>query len=92
MDDMKRELVAVKNDIEDLRSVNRRIIATLVRLEGKFDDMVERMATKDHFEVLIHRMDGFAGQLEDSRFRWAAHADTLVSHDKRLRKLEARRS
>lgn len=70
----------MKREIEDIKSINRRIIATLVRLEGKVDDMAERMATKDDLAALhgemMRRFDAFAHLFDD----------------KRLKKLEARRA
>ena len=87
MDDVKRE-------IESLKADNRRIIATLVRLEGKMDDMSERMATelatKADISRVMKSVDGLAGQLDDMRFRYAVHSDTLQQHDARLKKLEKR--
>ena len=92
MDEMKRELAALKTEVTDIQTINRRIIATLVRLEGKVDDLAERMATKDNFNTLMTRMDGFAGRLEDMRWSWAVHADILGQHDKRIKRLETRRA
>lgn len=76
----------------DVQSVNRRIISTIVRLEGKMDDMAERMATKDDIAGLTKRIDGLSGSYEDIRYRWAVHADTLSDHAKRLKKLESKRA
>lgn len=85
----------VRQEIESLKTVNRRIVATLVRLEGKVDDMAERMATKDDLAQLRSEMnqrsDDLVARFEDLRFRYSVHADTLFTHDKRLKKLEARR-
>ena len=78
--------------VDDIQSVNRRIVSTIVRLEGKMDDMAERMATKDDVSGLTKRIDGLSGSYEDMRYRWAVHADTLSDHAKRLKKLEAKRA
>lgn len=95
-EDMKRELLALKEQVSEVRIVNRRIIATLVRLEGKVDDLSDRMLTKEEFhsfkDSVNRRFDGFAALFEEFRFRWSVHADTLTWHDKRLTRLEARRS
>jgi len=90
-EEMKQELTAIKTELKELRATDRRIIAMLVRLEGKFDDMGERMATKETVDVISRNVDGLAKQFEEFRFRLAVQSDTLVKHDKRLTKLEARR-
>ena len=56
----------MKQEIESLKSVNRRILATLARLEGKMGDMAERMVTKDDLQSFESRMnkrfDAMAGK------------------------------
>ena len=91
-EEMKRELTELKTDVEDIKSVNRRIIATLVRLEGKVDDMGERMATKDDIGRVMNHIDGLGAKVEDFNFRLAAQGYALDDHDKRLKKLETKRS
>jgi hypothetical protein len=41
-------------------------------------------------ERLTQILDASARANEDMRFRYAVHADTLLEHDKRLKKLDAR--
>ena len=73
-----------------------RIMVTTAQFAGDLADLkgfiMKNMATKDDISALNARMDGFSGLLEDSRYRWAVHSDTLTSHDARLRKLESRKS
>lgn len=96
VDGLRSSVDGLHAETADSRAISRRTIATLVRLEGKMDDMAERMATKDdlsaHKSAMDARFDDAAKSLDDMRFRWAVHSDTLVQHDKRLKKLEARRS
>lgn len=82
---MRGDITEIRGDINDIRAVNRRVIATLVRLEGKFDDMAERMVTKDEFSAVSSRIDGLAGKIDDMRYDWA-------KHEARIGVLEKRRS
>ncbi len=95
-DEIMREINRLKAANEDIKSVNRRIIATLVRLEGKVDDMAERMATKDDLAALESKLtaqiDGLAGKVADFSYSLAVHARLLDEHDSRLKKLEPKRS
>lgn len=68
--------------------MNKRIIGTLVRLEGKFDDMAERMATKDDVAELRGQVAGLAGKVDDMRLDWAKHHVRLDDHEQRLGRLE----
>lgn len=77
---MKREPADVKF---------RRMMIILAKISGDIAEMKQAMATKDDISLLNRRMDGFAGLLEDSRIRWAVHADVLVRHDARITRLEA---
>ena len=61
------------------------LVGSVYELDRKVSGMEIKMVTRDEFHS---RMDGFAGLAEDSRQRWAVHANTLVEHDKRLKKLE----
>lgn len=65
-----------------------RTMVTVAQLVGKVGEMDDKISTKADISWLNERMDGFAGLLLDSRHRWAIHADVLVEHDKRLKKLE----
>lgn len=65
------------------RLINRRIIATLVRLEGKVDDLSERMATKDDMSAVNARIDGLCGRIDDMDFRWANHEERITALEKR---------
>ncbi len=89
-EEMKREMSALKSDMTELKGMVRRIVVSVAKLTGKVADMEANMATKKDIGELNARMDGFSGLLLDMRHRWAIHADTLVDHDKRLKKLEPR--
>ena len=65
---LKQDVGGLKQDVSDIRSVNHRIVSTLIRLEEKVDDMGERMATKDDLRLIQSRLDDF----------------TVISHQKRL--------
>ena len=90
--DVLARVERIEGTAEDIQAVNRRIISTMIRLEGKIDDMADRMATKDHVAGLTRSVDGLSGSYEDMRYRWAVHADTLGEHSKRLKKLESKRA
>lgn len=70
-------------ELSDHRVIHRRIISTLVRLEGKVDDLAERMATKDDIAAVNGRIDGLAGRLDDFHFRWANHEERITALEKR---------
>ena len=76
----------------EMRDLLRPIQINVARHTGELADIREElkgvrtnMVTRDEFHS---RMDGFAGLAEDSRRRWATHADVLTKHDERLKKLE----
>lgn len=52
--------------IESIEAVNRRIVATLVRLEGKIDDMPERITSEISASEnrMMRHMDGIDGRLD----------------------------
>lgn len=70
-------------EVADVRAENRRIIATVVRLEGKMDDMADRMATKDDVSTVLGHVDGLAGRIDDMNLRWANHDDRITAVEKR---------
>lgn len=90
---MRQDIASLKTDVADIRVVMRNMLGTLVRIEESMREtrayMFEKCVTRDEFHS---RMDGFSAKLEDSRFRWAVHADTLQRHDERLSTLEKRRA
>jgi hypothetical protein len=73
----------------DMKQQMNRTMMAVARIEGMLAEMMAVMATKADISRLNERMDGFSGLLLDMRHRWAIHADTLVEHDKRLKKLES---
>lgn len=96
--DQRFEAVDRRFDAIDVRfdrmdAVMRTMAAAVVRIEATQADMksymLEKFVTRDEFHA---RMDGFSAKLDESRFRWAVHADTLQRHDERLSALEKRRS
>ena len=97
--EMRREVNEIKDSVASISAAVSRIDTTLNRvmvavaqLTGTVTEMKADMATKKDISDLNGRMDGFAGVLLDSRHRWAVHAETLSSHDERLKKLESRPS
>lgn len=55
--------------IEGLEVMNRRIIASLVRIESKVHDLPTRGEFAQLESRMNIRMDGIAAQLDDLRFR-----------------------
>lgn len=90
---MTESMSSLRQDFETLKSVTRRVAATMARLEGKIDDISGRVATKDDLLTLDSRLcariDGLAGRIADFDLRQAVQAGTLFDHDTRLRVLEA---
>ena len=86
----------IESDLNGLKGSLHRTMVKVSNLEPDVADMKRNMATKDDLATLKssidERMDRFARSLDDARFRWAVHADTLVKHDKRLARLESRRA
>lgn len=83
----------------DLYGVSRRMIATLVRLEDKMDDMAERMATKDDIRVMNSRLDDFTADIQAARRDRALQSETFMAgqrrlddHELRITRLETRKS
>lgn len=74
---------AMRQEIEQLKAVNRRIFAALLRME-------EKMATKDDLKGLedrvYNRLDDLAAICEDTRERVTIHASLLEEHARRLKK------
>lgn len=91
-EDMAARFMNLERSVDELKASNRRIVAMLLRLEAKVDGMATRDALAMLESRVMKRFDGFAKLFEDMRFRWAVHADTLVQHDRRLKRLEARRA
>lgn len=101
--DMRREVIEIKEMVVSLEATAgrldstlgrvdatlNRVVGTVANLVGVVADMNADMATRKDISNLNERMDGFAGLLLDSRHRWAVHAETLVKHDERLAKLES---
>jgi hypothetical protein len=96
---MRAELNGVKAEVKvlgarvgGLEEASRRMMVAVARMAGDIADIKANMATKTDISALNARMDGFSGLLEDSRMRWAVHADTLARHEARIARLERRRS
>lgn len=94
--DMRREINELKESVGRIDSTLNRVMAVVANIAGTLGEMKaemrDSMATKKDISDLNSRMDGFSGLLLDSRHRWAVHAETLVNHDERLKKLEAPRA
>lgn len=86
-------VTGVAATLERTNAMLNRTMISVAQLTGTAAELKETsyttMAAKEDFSKLNERMDGFAGLLIESRHRWAVHADTLVAHDARLKKLEA---
>lgn len=96
---MRQELNGVRDEVKSLgikvgslEEAMHRMAVAFARMTGDMADIKANMATRSDISALNARMDGFSGLLEDSRTRWAVHADVLAQHDKRLGRLERRRS
>lgn len=87
---MKQDIERLKTDMTDVRGTTRRIVATLVRLEGKFDDMAERMATKDDLNVIKTQLDDFSADIQAARRDRALQSDAYMAHQTRLDDHETR--
>ncbi len=87
--DMRREVNELKETVSRIDSTLNRVMSTVANVAGTLAEMKADMATRKDISDLNSRMEGFAGLLPDSRHRWAVHAETLVQHDERLKKLEA---
>lgn len=92
LNDLKAQVIDLSAQVCTLEEASRRFMIAVAKMTGDMADIKANMATKGDISSLNARMDGFAGLLEDSRRRWAVHADVLARHDERLNKLEKRRS
>lgn len=92
-DMMQKDISTLKTDVADIRVVMRNMLGALVRIEESLREtrtyVYDKCVTRDEFHS---RMDAFSSKLDDSRFRWAVHADTLQRHDERISALEKRPS
>lgn len=99
LNDLKKTVASTNETLastnKTLASTNatlHRVVVSVAQLTGDFAEfknfVLANMATKNDISLLNERMDGFSGLLLDSRHRWAVHAETLSSHDERLKKLE----
>jgi hypothetical protein len=68
----------------DLQGMTRRVILTLVRLEGKMDDMAERMATKEDLKVIKAQLDDFTGDILAARRDRALQSESFMAGQRRL--------
>ncbi|MDE2143347.1 MAG: hypothetical protein KGJ84_13135 [Elusimicrobia bacterium] len=87
---MKRDIEKLKTDLADVRGTTRRIAMTLIRIEGKFDDMSERMATKDDINSINNRLDDFTADIQSARRDRALQSESYMTHQRRLDDHEAR--
>jgi chromosome segregation ATPase len=88
-EEMEHRLNRFEAALDDVRVVNRRIVATLVRLEGKVDDMGAQMATslatKDDISRVMNHVDGLARKVEDFTLRLGGQGRALDDHDSRFK-------
>lgn len=90
--DLGTRMGGLEGRVSGLEEASRRMMVAVSRMAGDMADIKANMATKSDISGLNARMDGFSGLLEDSRMRWAIHADTLARHETRISRLERRRS
>ncbi len=88
---MEEMLQRIIQRIEGVEASNRRVVAMLVRIEARLGETATKFDLAQLESRVNQRIDGVAGQIDDLRFRYAIHSDTLMTHDKRLKKLEGRR-
>lgn len=91
-EEMKREILGVKADVRRLEGMMRRVMAGIVNIQARLDDTPTRAEMNARFDSMNKRIDGLTASVEDSRYRWAVHADVLTKHDKRLSRLESKRA
>jgi hypothetical protein len=88
------DVAILKTDMSEHRTILHRVMATVVTNEEKLGALMNQGGRLEKIETQLNRivsmMDGFLRVNDDIRFRYAVHADTLLEHDKRLKKLEAR--
>ena len=90
---VETRLGGVEKDMTDVKGTVRRTAGQVAQLVGEMAE-VKKLLTPEtsieqHFAKLDKHMDGFARAIDDTRYRYSVHADTLLEHDKRLRRLEA---
>ncbi len=83
VDGLTMKVDGLSADFVDMKSIMRRTIATLVRLEGKVDDLAERMATKDDVAAVQKNVLGLAAKVDDMRYDWAKHEVRISALEKR---------
>ena len=96
---------ATKSDLLSVRSEllegQRKMMMVLSQVVGTLAEVKENCATKAEARelrsVVLTRMDGFAGSLNDFRRQWSYQSDGLMlhqarldDHDRRLGKIESR--
>lgn len=106
---MKRELATIKKDIGvikdeivKLQETDRRIAASVSRLEGRMDGVERRLAetaTKDDVSRIIGHIVAFTRDVEGARRdrllssdAYMRHQYRLDDHENRLSRLESKRS
>ena len=58
------------------------------RTRGNIENMVTRSEHKADINLILNRLDGIAGKLEDSRYSSAKDLNRLDDHERRIRTLE----
>jgi DNA repair ATPase RecN len=92
---VETRLARVESRLDSIEELARKLTVNVSRLMGDMSEVKQVLAKADWASLrsdISSQFDKFGRSLEDSRYRWAIHADTLLSHDLRLKKLEARRS
>lgn len=93
---IRKDMTEMRKDMSDLRSMFRRTIVHVAKMTGDVADiqrrMAEEMATKDDISMLAERMDRFAEDSEDALRDRLRHKTRLDEHQRRIERLEDRRS
>ena len=92
--ELKTDVRVLKTDVGEIRGVQRRMAGQVAKLSADMVDFRHELKADiaAFADSMNRRFDGMMALFEDTRYRHAVHADTLLQHDLRLKKLESRGS
>jgi len=101
--DMRQELSGIRTEMrgmrrgmDDLKSMFRRTMVVVANLTGDLGEVKHTLktevATKDDVSLILKRMDGLSGKVDDMRYDWAKHTTRLDDHERRIGRFETRRA
>ena len=70
----------------------RFIMIEQARTRADIANMVTRAELQAHTNLILSRIDAFAGKWEDNNYRLAKHGEQLADHAKRLSQIETKLS